>query len=256
MRKNMPPRVWGGHGWRTLYRLAQAYSPGAAEHRAALLQSFQALPHMLPCTSCRVNVQKELQDMPPLGALASSAAALQYVNRLHNSVSARLGKPQQTLAQLGLLKDDDGMTALWDFLVAVAYAYPPAPTAEEAHAARGLLRGIAVLLQPSTLLAEEAHAADGTSLDAAVASQEGLAQHVQRVRNAALGTTDTFDAMVAAVFAKKPPPAAAAPAAVGAPGAPSPAAAWVAGGVALLALLLIIVIILVLCHKKRRLRLQ
>jgi hypothetical protein len=251
MRKNMPPRVWGGHGWRTLYRLAQAYSSGAAEHRAALLQSFQALPHVLPCTSCRVNVQKELQDMPPLAALASSAAALQYVNRLHNSVSARLGKPQQTLAQLeeGLLKDDDGMTALWDFLVAVAYAYPPAPTAEEAHAARGLLHGIAVLLQPSTLLA-----ADGTSLEAAVASQEGLAQHVQRARNAALGTTDTFDAMVAAVFAKKPPTAAA-PTAPGAAAAPSPAAAWVAGGVALLALLLIIiVIILVLCQKKRRLQ--
>ena len=238
----MPPRVWGACGWRTLYRLAQAFAPGAAPLDAALLQCFQALPHALPCTSCRVNVRKELADMPPQAALASSAAALEYVNRLHNSVSVRLGKPQQSLAQLagGLLQDDDGVTALWDFLVAVAYAYPPVPTPEEAAALRGLLRGIAVLLPR---LAEPLSLSDGSSL----ASQEALAQHVQRARNAALGTTDTFEGMVASLFKKKPlPPAAPAPVHMGPAGR-------TALGVALLALLLLIIVIVVIaCQKKRQ----
>ena len=195
VRKNMPPQVWGASGWRTLYLLARAFKGkeegGGQEHDDALMKLFSALPHVLPCTSCRANVLNELQMYPPKDALASNAAALQFVNRVHNSVSARLRKPQHTLAQHWGI-EYWGSSAVWDFLVAVAYAYPPAPTPEESQALCNLFNAISVLLPHMASLAK--NAAD------AAASRDALRLHVQLARNAALDTNDSFDGMVTALI--------------------------------------------------------
>jgi hypothetical protein len=76
-----------------MHALAYAYpdAPTEAERESARA-FFRALPDLLPCESCRLNVVKELAADPVEPNLDSARKLGEWVSRLHNSVSVRLGK--------------------------------------------------------------------------------------------------------------------------------------------------------------------
>lgn len=166
VRRNVSPNVWGPPTWALLHACAQGYSnTPTPEERRAFANLLDALPHVLPCTSCRNNVVKELAAMPYAPALASTRAILEYVNALQNSVSARLGKPTWTLnAALRHYRLDTTSAAgescgtrndlppavwadkAWDVMTAVAFAFPDDPSPQEQRALKDFFTSLAVLL--------------------------------------------------------------------------------------------------------------
>lgn len=165
VRRNVSPNVWGPSTWALLHACAQGYSNNPKpEERLAFANLMDALPHVLPCTSCRNNVVKELTAMPYAPALASTRAILEYINALQNSVSARLGKPTWTLhaalrhyrldatsavASCGTRHDLSPAVwadKAWHVMTAVAFAFPDSPSPQEQRALKDFYTSLAVLL--------------------------------------------------------------------------------------------------------------
>lgn len=92
-RTNLKPSFWGPSAWKFLYTVALGYpvDPTDDEKQAAA-NLLEGLHHLLPCSNCRQNVTKELQNKPYQSALENQAAFALYVYNLENSVSNRLGK--------------------------------------------------------------------------------------------------------------------------------------------------------------------
>jgi hypothetical protein len=94
---NIAPKLWGRSAWRTLHAIALTYpdSP-STEQMKAVKDLFYSLVHLLPCTSCRTNLDLELRKLPIENALKSREALNDWLLELHNSVNQRLGAPLLT----------------------------------------------------------------------------------------------------------------------------------------------------------------
>ena len=91
MTVNIDPARWGKHLWKSLHYLAYAFpmQPNTEQKQAAL-QMLNALSYLLPCAKCRMHYGQFLQANPP--DVESRERFARYLNTLHNSVNARLGK--------------------------------------------------------------------------------------------------------------------------------------------------------------------
>lgn len=60
-RNNLNPSTWGPYAWSFLYAIAVAYpsTPSVAE-RAAMKNFVFSLPYLLPCQTCRTNMETKL----------------------------------------------------------------------------------------------------------------------------------------------------------------------------------------------------
>ena len=96
MRQDIPPKKWGPKYWAMLHAAADA-APSKEEmtdeERKAFEQLFDALPHILPCTKCRKNLQeKYAAGLRP--STEGRESLRQGVFELHNAVNRALGQPE------------------------------------------------------------------------------------------------------------------------------------------------------------------
>ncbi len=100
-RMNIKPDAWGRSLWSSLYYIAMGYpNHPSPEEKDAAMQFLLTLKHLIPCTSCRENFEKELIHYPPNAHLDNSKDFTAYINTLHNSVARRLEKPQHTVQEV------------------------------------------------------------------------------------------------------------------------------------------------------------
>ena len=92
-RKNFDPQLWGPPFWATLHAMVEGLPDRPSDtERRAFEDVVRALPHLLPCESCRRDLVLTLRDRGPLD-LRTRDTARAAVVQLHNHVNARLGKP-------------------------------------------------------------------------------------------------------------------------------------------------------------------
>lgn len=97
-------RWWGPHYWGFFHRVALfSHVNWTAEHRAALTIFYSCFDYFIPCGECSGHYRQEIQELP-MPALTSdistSGDLFQWTVDLHNSVNARLGKPQLTISEV------------------------------------------------------------------------------------------------------------------------------------------------------------
>ena len=96
-RTNLKPSFWGPSAWKFLYTVALGYPVDPTEEgKQAAANLLEGLHHLLPCSNCRENVNKELQNSPIDNGLRNQKEFTHYVYMLEKSVSNRLGKPFPT----------------------------------------------------------------------------------------------------------------------------------------------------------------
>jgi len=76
------------------YFYADHPTPSEMEHARQFYESLQSL---LPCPGCAAHYKTLLQAHPVERAVASRMMLIEWVNRIHNEVNRRLGKPIVTI---------------------------------------------------------------------------------------------------------------------------------------------------------------
>ena len=91
----LPPEIWGPMFWCCFHLVSLGYpeSPTFAEKRAAK-EFFASMVFLLPCPACRGHFREVLQVLPVDTWLDNRRSLTEWVWKLHNSVNARLGKPE------------------------------------------------------------------------------------------------------------------------------------------------------------------
>lgn len=93
MAVNISPRIWGKRQWQSLHYIAFGYPEQPTdEQKQAASNLLYSLQYLLPCEKCRNHYAAYIAEHPP--QVNSRTEFAQYINTLHNSVNARLGKPQ------------------------------------------------------------------------------------------------------------------------------------------------------------------
>jgi hypothetical protein len=97
---HIPPEIWGPMFWATLHITSLAYpeEPTYTEKRAAK-EFFNALPHLLPCPTCREHFKEVMQGIPVETWLDNRKSLTEWVWMAHNQVNKRLGKAELTQAE-------------------------------------------------------------------------------------------------------------------------------------------------------------
>ena len=87
------PRIWGMHGWKFLYSIADGYPDNPTEkdknHYSTL---FKMLEYTLPCKECRENFSLHIKETPIKNYLKSSYSLSEWVTIIHNKVNLMLGR--------------------------------------------------------------------------------------------------------------------------------------------------------------------
>jgi len=94
------PRYWGSKFWFTMHTVAYFYpSEPTPEEMAHASNFYSSLVALLPCPGCASHYATLLQQHPVGGAVTSRSNLIEWVNKIHNEVNRRLGKPVVTLEE-------------------------------------------------------------------------------------------------------------------------------------------------------------
>ena len=88
----LPPKVWGGGWWTTMYSIAYTSTP---EKMGAITLIFTEYATVIPCDICAAHYKIFLANNP---IPRTRDALLVWVNNLHNSVNESIGTPQVPLS--------------------------------------------------------------------------------------------------------------------------------------------------------------
>jgi hypothetical protein len=91
----MLPDLWGPCAWKFLHYITLDYpinpTPADKEH---YYQFFESLQYVLPCGTCRKNLQEHLKNYPLTDSVLSSRESLvKWMINLHNIVNYYTNKP-------------------------------------------------------------------------------------------------------------------------------------------------------------------
>lgn len=91
----MNPEIWGKHAWHFLHVISFDYPINPSQStRESYYEFFNALSYVLPCGVCRDNYKNKLRTLNLFEHLNSREQLIEFVIKLHNSVSKNLGKIQ------------------------------------------------------------------------------------------------------------------------------------------------------------------
>lgn len=91
----MKTSVWGPSAWRFLHAVTFAYPDTPTQaHKDAARNLFKSLKLMLPCGDCCTHYCSGFDTDPVDLHLDSRDSLSRWLVKFHNSVNARLGKPQ------------------------------------------------------------------------------------------------------------------------------------------------------------------
>ena len=90
----LAPAVWGPATWKTIHLLAAGAPEALSDaQRAQYRAFFAALGPVLPCAACAQHLPEVLAALPLDESVRGREELLLWSVRLHNRVSADLGKP-------------------------------------------------------------------------------------------------------------------------------------------------------------------
>lgn len=103
MQSNVPipdPRYWGPQFWFTMHTVAFFYPDTPNQTEMAHARDFySSLQSLLPCPGCAAHYSRMLERYPIDRSLESRETLIAWVNKIHNEVNRRLGKPIVTLSE-------------------------------------------------------------------------------------------------------------------------------------------------------------
>ena len=100
----MNSEIWGPHTWYFLHTISFNYPNNpSSQIRERFYDFFNSLSYVLPCEVCRNNYSKKLQNLNLLEHLNSRQLLIEFVIKLHNSVSLDLNKREYTYDEVMLL---------------------------------------------------------------------------------------------------------------------------------------------------------
>lgn len=92
--KAVSPRRWGSGGWTLLDSIGFSYPlHPTPDDKQKVANFYHAFKHVLPCSSCRRDFMAMLDEDPIENHLYSREALTRWLNKVHNHVNAKLGKP-------------------------------------------------------------------------------------------------------------------------------------------------------------------
>lgn len=90
-RKNLDPKIWGPHLWKTMYFIGDGYPENPSElEQGSALDFFESLKLLIPCETCRENYENILTNSPP--DIRSKKLLLTWINKIHNIINQELNK--------------------------------------------------------------------------------------------------------------------------------------------------------------------
>jgi hypothetical protein len=90
----MDPQIWGKHGWIFLHSVTLAYPDEPTENDKQNYRTFfNTLPTILPCSTCRQNLNKHMEKLSLEQALINKKSLVKWLISIHNETNIALGKP-------------------------------------------------------------------------------------------------------------------------------------------------------------------
>ena len=89
----MNQNIWGPHLWFSLHTISFAYpSKPTQEDKDNYKNFFLNLKHVIPCSVCKKNYKRHIEEHPIDGYLANKKSLVYWVIDMHNMVNAEIGK--------------------------------------------------------------------------------------------------------------------------------------------------------------------
>lgn len=98
------PRYWGAKFWFAMHTVAFFYPEyPTADEMTDAKQFYSSLQSLLPCPGCASHYKQLLNKNPLDHAITSRLNLMSWVNKIHNEVNRRLGKPIVTMDEYLLM---------------------------------------------------------------------------------------------------------------------------------------------------------
>lgn len=95
------PSLWGDEMWTGLYAIAFSYpETPRSEHIKAAIEQFSSLKVLLPCGECRDGYSELIKKHRIEHSVRSKTDLCKWVNRIHNEINIKLGKPGISLTKM------------------------------------------------------------------------------------------------------------------------------------------------------------
>lgn len=89
----MDPRIWGPHAWFFLHSVTFAYPDNPNEEdKKNIIQFFNGLSLILPCSVCREHYKENLKKYPIEFSCNNRLDLVNWLINIHNTVNRHLGK--------------------------------------------------------------------------------------------------------------------------------------------------------------------
>ena len=94
-----PPTKWGSKAWDFFHSVSFSYPENPTkEQQESAMEYFNALPFMLPCSSCGKHCQEQLKKYPP--KVENRESLTKWLYNFHNMVNQRLGKKMPSFKEI------------------------------------------------------------------------------------------------------------------------------------------------------------
>tara|TARA_Y100000389_G_scaffold155341_1_gene155980 strand:+ start:107 stop:562 length:456 start_codon:yes stop_codon:yes gene_type:complete len=94
------PRYWGSKFWFTMHTVAYFYpDEPTVDEMLHAKHFYESLKILLPCPGCAQHYSELLERFPIHGAVTSRMNLMTWVNKIHNEVNRKLGKPLLSLEE-------------------------------------------------------------------------------------------------------------------------------------------------------------
>jgi hypothetical protein len=89
----MNQNIWGPHLWFSLHTISFAYPlKPTQEDKDNYKNFFLNLKHVIPCSVCKKNYKRHIEEHPIDGFLDTKKSLVYWVIDMHNMVNAEIGK--------------------------------------------------------------------------------------------------------------------------------------------------------------------
>lgn len=94
-------KIWGPAFWIVMYTVAENYSDNPNTEEKRIVTAFiENMSKVIPCDECRAHFSIHLKSNPLLAGSRNKTTLLNWVNKLHNSVNTKIGKPTESVSQV------------------------------------------------------------------------------------------------------------------------------------------------------------
>jgi len=97
----MEPQIWGKHAWIFLHSITMTYPENPSNEDKKIYKNFfESLDKILPCSVCRINYRKHIQQLPIDTFLHSQRSLVEWLINIHNQTNIMHNKPTMEYDQV------------------------------------------------------------------------------------------------------------------------------------------------------------